>query len=111
MFLNKKNIKVVNSLQDADIVVSLVTIKAVIDSEFNKALLDAVKLNKKILVIYLDKCNLSIHMQYHVNYADDMCYWSYKRYDVFFERYFEYLNKLSKEELRVKHYVNALEIK
>lgn len=106
-----KNIKVVNSLQDADIVVSLVTTKAVIDSEFNKTLLDAVKLNKKILVIYLDKCNLSIHMQYHVKYADDMCYWSYKRYDVFFERYFEYLNKLSKEELRVKHYVNALEIK
>lgn len=106
-----KNIKVSDSLNDADIVVSLVTTKAVVDSKFNKTLLDALNLNKKLLVIYLDKCNLSIHMQYHVNYADDMCYWSYKRYDVFFERYFEYLKKLSNETNKVKHYMNALDIK
>jgi hypothetical protein len=50
-------------------------------------------------------------MQYHVNYADDMCYWSYKRYDVFFERYFEFLKKLSNETNKVKHYMNALDLK
>lgn len=101
-FHRQSKLLITNNLKESDIVVSLVTTKSLLDKKFNEILLEAAKLNKKMLLVYLDKCELSLHMQYYLNYVDYMCYWAYKRYDVFFQRYFEVLYQISNTAFKEK---------
>lgn len=93
---NKHNM--VKSIIDADIVISLISKKSIVSMEFLNNIKYAVDLNKKLLFIYLDKCDLSISIKYLIGFSDNMCYWAYKRIDTFFNKYLEKLNNISSEE-------------
>lgn len=91
--INKYNMT--DSLSEADIVITLITKKAKNDELFLEIIRNAVILKKKVLFIYIDKCDLNLAMQYLIAFGDDMYYWAYKRVDVFFDRYKEMIEKIS----------------
>ena len=88
-------------LNEADLVISLITKKAISDEEFLDNIKKAILEHKKVLFIYLDKCSFNLAMQYLIAFGDDMYYWAYKRVDVFFDRYKEMIERVVKNEYKV----------
>ena len=99
-FHKTNNLTITNNLNDADIIVTLITKKSLLNSEFINNIKDAVSLNKKLLFIYLDKCNLNVKLQYLIGFSDNMCYWAYNRIDIFFNKYLEKIKYISKNEVK-----------
>lgn len=97
--INKYNIT--NSLNEAELVISLITKKAIFDEEFLDHIKTAILEHKKVLFIYLDKCSFNLAMQYLIAFGDDMYYWAYKRVDVFFDRYKDMIERIVKNEYKV----------
>ena len=97
--INKYNIT--NSLNEAELVISLITKKAISDEEFLDNIKTAILEHKKVLFIYLDKCSFNLAMQYLIAFGDDMYYWAYKRVDVFFDRYKDMIERIVKNEYKV----------
>lgn len=99
-FHKTNNLTIINNLNDADIIVTLITKKSLLNSEFINNIKYAVSLNKKLLFIYLDKCNLNVKLQYLIGFSDYMCYWAYNRIDIFFNKYLEKIKYISKNEVK-----------
>ena len=80
--------------------ITLVTKKAISNIEFINKIRSAVELNKKLLFIYLDKCDLSLSIKYLIGFSDNICYWAYQRIDKFFIKYLEKINDLALNDIK-----------
>lgn len=99
-FHKSHNHNIVDNISDADIVITLVTKKAISNIEFINKIRSAVELNKKLLFIYLDKCDLSLSIKYLIGFSDNICYWAYQRIDKFFIKYLEKINDLALNDIK-----------
>ena len=95
-----KKLNILKDITDADIVITLITKKSLQDRTFINNIKVSVELNKKLLFVYLDRCELNISLQYLIGFSDNMCYWAYKRIDTFFEKYLEKIEYIANNELK-----------
>ena len=99
-FHKKQQHNIIDNILYADIVITLITKKALLNNEFITNIKLSIELNKKVLFIYLDKCNLSTSLQYLIGFSDTMCYWAYNRIDTFFDKYKAKIIYISNNEIK-----------
>ena len=66
-------------------VIAYITKDSVNDLNFLENLKTAIYNKKRILIIYIEKCNFNLELEYLTKYYDDMYYWAYNRMDIFYE--------------------------
>ena len=90
------NIYSTNEILLSTFVIVYVTKESVNDLSFLENLKIAIYNKKKILIIYIEKCNFNLELEYLIKYYDDMYYWAYNRMDIFYEKYLLKIDKIIK---------------
>lgn len=110
----RRGFNLVDDINQADIVVSLITSKSIYDEHFLNNIRYSININLKTLYIYIDRIELNLKMQYLIKFYHDMCYWAYKRIDTFYEKYLEQLQIVLEGENQLPHtayYTNITKLK
>lgn len=109
-FHKMNSFNIINNIENSDIVITLVTKKGLYNQMFLDNIRKSIELKKKVLFVYIDKCNFNLSIQYLIGMSDTMCYWAYKRIDKFFIRYYEVILEISKNESK-QIYSNIVRLK